>query len=134
MPTNDLPPVGSVERWLRFADSDLCLAKIQLSGDVMIEALCFHAQQAVEKAIKAVLVHFDIPVPRTHVIELIIDKAEQKVDVPKFVREAANLTPYASVTRYPGNYEPRTDADLLDAIQKAEKVVIWAKEVCDETQ
>jgi len=130
MPPSNLPPIGSVERWLRFADSDLDLARTQLTGNVMIEALCFHAQQAVEKAIKAVLVHFDVPVPRTHVIEIVIDKAEQKVEIPKFVREAANLTPYASVTRYPGDYEPRTDADLLDAIQKAEKVVIWAKEIC----
>jgi hypothetical protein len=45
MPPNDLPAIGSVERWLRFADSDLYLARTQLSGDVMIEALCFHAQQ-----------------------------------------------------------------------------------------
>ena len=132
MPPSNLPPIGSVERWLRFADSDLDLARTQLTGNVMIEALCFHAQQAVEKAIKAVLVHFDIPVPRTHVIEIVIDKAEQKVEIPKFVREAANLTPYASVTRYPGDYEARTDADLLDAIQEAEKVVTWAKEICRE--
>jgi HEPN domain-containing protein len=130
MQPNDLPAIGSVERWLRFAESDLALAKLQLTGDVMIEALCFHAQQAVEKAIKAVLVHFDILVPRTHSIEIVIDKAAQKVDIPAYVHEAANLTPYASVTRYPGNYEPRTDADLNDAINKAEKVVAWAKSIC----
>jgi HEPN domain-containing protein len=79
-----------------------------------------------------VLVHFDISVPRTHVIEIIIDKAEQRVEIPNYVREAANLTPYASVTRYPGNYEPRTDADLIDAIEKATKVMALAKEICGE--
>jgi hypothetical protein len=56
-------------------------------------------------------------------------KAGQKVSIPDYVREAANLTPYASVTRYPGDYEPRTDA-----IEKAEKVVLWAKSICLQSE
>jgi HEPN domain-containing protein len=60
---------------------------------VLIEALCFHAQQAVEKAIKAVLVHFNLSVARTHSIERLIDKVAAKVDVPHYVHKVANLTP-----------------------------------------
>ena len=49
---NDIP--GTPEEWMQRATSDLALAKIPLPEDVMLEVLCYHAQQAAEKSIKAV--------------------------------------------------------------------------------
>lgn len=130
MQPNNLPEAGSVAYWMRFAEGHLAFAHSQSEESILTELLCFHAQQAAEKAIKSVLVHFNIQVPRTHSIENVIDKASRVIDVPTHVHEAANLTPYANATRYPGNYEPRTRTDLMDAINKAEKVVSWAKSIC----
>jgi len=45
---------GSPSDWLRRARSDLALAKAPLPSGALYEDLCFHAQQAAEKAIKAV--------------------------------------------------------------------------------
>jgi len=45
------------ERWLAHARSDLAVARLGLQRDVLPEQLCFHAQQVVEKAFKAVLLH-----------------------------------------------------------------------------
>jgi HEPN domain-containing protein len=53
---SETPQPGSPEEWLRYAQSDLKLASITLPSGVLLEALCFHAQQAAEKAIKAVLI------------------------------------------------------------------------------
>ena len=64
-PDSDGP--GGGEDWLRHARSDLALASaVGPVGDILAETLCFHAQQAAEKALKAVLVHVGIEFPRTH--------------------------------------------------------------------
>ncbi len=53
------PPDSPLE-WLNRARSDLELAR-SLKPDVYLEDLCFHAQQAAEKAIKALLIHHGTP-------------------------------------------------------------------------
>ncbi len=61
---------GSPADWLRHAPSDLELARIARPPEVLLEALCFHAQQAAEKALKAVLIAHRIPFPKTYIGEL----------------------------------------------------------------
>ena len=50
---HDRPTPGSSADWLARARSDLALAKVPLPEGAMYEDLCFHAQQAAEKAVKA---------------------------------------------------------------------------------
>lgn len=130
MQPDKLPDPGSAEEWLRFAQGDLALARTSSSDEVPIELLLFHAEQAVEKSIKAVLILFDVRAPRTHNIEMLIDTATTVVEVPAMVREAAKLTPYATAARYPGYSELKTDEDLVDALKLAESIVSWAKHTC----
>ncbi|MGD0091486.1 MAG: HEPN domain-containing protein [Planctomycetota bacterium] len=47
---------GSPEEWLRYARSDLAVARKPCQPEILLETLCFHAQQAAEKSLKAVLV------------------------------------------------------------------------------
>ena len=57
----------SALEWLRFAVEDLDYAKINLQSDHLSAGLaCFHAQQAAEKSIKAVLVLEGADVPKVH--------------------------------------------------------------------
>jgi HEPN domain-containing protein len=51
--------------WLNRARSNLALAKAKRKG-VYLEDLCFDAQQAAEKAIKAVLIKVDVDFPYAH--------------------------------------------------------------------
>lgn len=53
MPT-ERPMPGSPAEWLARARGDLALARVPLPAGGFYEDLCFHAQQAAEKAIKAV--------------------------------------------------------------------------------
>jgi HEPN domain-containing protein len=48
---------GSAHDWLRHAKSDLAVATQTKNADILLETLCFHAQQAAEKSLKAVLLH-----------------------------------------------------------------------------
>jgi HEPN domain-containing protein len=56
MPSNnDIP--GTPQEWLTRAKSSLALAKVEKPEETVWEDLCYNAQQAAEKAIKAVLQH-----------------------------------------------------------------------------
>jgi len=61
------PPAGSPHSWLAHAKSDLRITQICRSDSgVLPNQTVFHAQQAAEKAIKAVLLEHEIRFPRTH--------------------------------------------------------------------
>ena len=132
MPPDVLGGKRSFNRWLRVAESDLTLARLGVSADVLPELLCFHAQQAVEKSLKAVLAYFNAPVPRTHNIDTIVNALAPYVEIPTAIGDLDTLTLYAVGTRYPGDYEPVDDADYADALSKAEQVLLWAKRVCNQ--
>ncbi len=119
--------LGSAEDWLRYAESDLDIARITQSSRILLEGLCFHAQQAAEKALKAVLIAYSIPFPRTHNITALIDLLPQDIALPSEVEAAASLTDYAVLMRYPGNIEPVTEEEYHEAVRLAEVVVHWAE-------
>ena len=68
MPPEGAGP-GDPREWLRRARSNLARSSQgQVTPDVLFEDTCFDAQQAVEKALKALLVLKGVQVPRTHAI------------------------------------------------------------------
>jgi HEPN domain-containing protein len=92
--------------------------------------LCFDAQQAAEKAIKAVLVHRTIRFPRTHAIaDLLSLAAENGVQIPPDVLVATDLTTHAVETRYPGVSESVTHEEWVEAVAIANRVLRWAQAV-----
>jgi HEPN domain-containing protein len=117
---------GSPEDWMRRARSDLSLARTSPEVGVLLEDLCFHAQQAAEKALKAVLISRSVPAPRTHSITRLLELMPAADPLPQAIQAAAVLTDYAVVTRYPGAYEPVESEEYLEAVALAEAVVLWA--------
>lgn len=121
---------GSPEEWMQFAESDLRLARLAVQDQsIRPEQVCFHAQQAAEKAIKAILRSLHADFPLTHDIELLLRLAgEAGIGVPEDIRAARRLTPYAVETRYPGFQSEISDAEVQEALETAERVVEWAKQ------
>jgi HEPN domain-containing protein len=75
---------GSPADWLRHARSDLELAGINRPDEVFLfEELRFHAQQAAEKALKAVLIAKGISPPKTHNIRMLLDILSQVIVAPR---------------------------------------------------
>jgi HEPN domain-containing protein len=126
------PQPGSPADWLARARSSLVLAQQAKPDGAFWEDLCFQAQQAAEKALKAVLISLGISFPWTHSIEALLDLMPPGVDVPDHLREAARLTDYATTSRYPGDYVPVAQQEYLDALRQAEAVVAWAEHVVGE--
>jgi len=116
---------GSPKEWLSYAKSDLELARIAKSPNVMRELLCFHAQQAAEKALKAILIKENIDFPRTHNLRILLDKIPSKINLPAEIEDAVILTDYAVSIRYPGDMEDVTDADYHEALILARTVLDW---------
>jgi len=123
-------PGGTPEEWLRRAKGNLALAKQRKPKEAYWEDLCFEAQQAAEKAVKAVLMSSGIDFPKTHDIgELLalMNRSGQKV--PQEFWKADDLTQYAVETRYPGPVEPVTRNEYRQAVALAQKVVKWAENI-----
>ncbi|WP_456426485.1 HEPN domain-containing protein [Rhodocaloribacter sp.] len=123
----ETPTPGSPADWMRRAHSDLAPARLHPPAGVLTEDLCFHAQQAAEKALKAVRVAFGQPVPRTHNLKTLLEGLPPSITVPKSVLRAAALSVYAVLTRYPADLEPVTREEHREAVRMAEAVVRWAE-------
>ena len=114
--------------WLNRARSNLARAKASIP-EAYREDLCFDAQQAAEKAIKAVLIRRGVAFPYVHDLAHLLTLLEEAGEtIPASVRTAEGLTRYAVVTRYPGLAEPVTEAHYQEAVESAEAVVHWAAE------
>lgn len=101
------------------------------TGGRPLEDLCFHAQQAAEKAVKAVLVLHGIEAPRTHDVSELLGLVSQAGHVvPEDIWEAEALSDYAVMTRYPG-HELLGEEDHRRAVAVAERVVRWAQGIVD---
>ena len=130
MPPDKRSPNDPFE-WLNRAKSNLERAKSdsRLTG-VYLEDLCFDAQQAAEKSIKSVLIHFGIEFPYVHDITDLLTILEGKGhSISDDIREAGRLTRFAVETRYPGLSEPVTQDEYKKAIAIADIVVRWAEEI-----
>ncbi len=122
-------PPDDPREWLNRAKSNLAMARSPIPG-VYLEDLCFEAQQAAEKAIKAVMMKRDIEFPFVHDLNRLVSILEQDGEtIPEGIRRAELLTKYATVTRYPGEMELVSDQEYADAIVIGEAVVRWAEEI-----
>jgi HEPN domain-containing protein len=126
MPPEKIIP-GSPLDWLARAKGSLALAKQPKAEEAFREDQCFLAQQAAEKALKAVYQLKGILFRYTHDLEeLGLGLEDRGVPIPPDVKGAIILTRYAFETRYPGPFEAVTEEEYQEAIRLAEAVVTWA--------
>lgn len=118
-----------IDEWLKRARSSLARAKAgKISKEILYEDLCYDAQQAVKKSLKALCIKNGIVFPKTHNIEYLLELLENnsKENYDE-IKEAKILTYYAIETRYPGDYEPVEDQEYLKAIDIAARVLKWVE-------
>jgi HEPN domain-containing protein len=70
-------------------------------SEISDEVIGFHVQQAIEKLLKALLVHLNIDFPKTHVLELLVELLEANgVRMPEEMADIGSLTSFAVAFRY----------------------------------
>ena len=131
MKHDELQDPTDPQTWLSYAKSNLLLAEKggKVKG-VRLEDLCFNAQQAAEKALKAVCLANDLEFPKTHSLVRLMDIIESAgISIPANVKEADTLTQFAVETRYPSLSEEITKQEYKEAILVASRVLFWAEKI-----
>jgi HEPN domain-containing protein/predicted nucleotidyltransferase len=91
--------------------------------------LCFQAQQAVEKALKAVLVSRGIIAPRTHDLNVLLRRLEALgVRTPAEVADAPALTFFAVEARYPGHARVGPE-EYEGVLRRMDAALAWASDL-----
>lgn len=89
------------KEWIRFAENDLKSAKVLLK-EAIFNQVCFHAQQCVEKLLKAFLVLREIQPPRTHRLVDLLELALAENSEMEILRDRCLiLDQYYLPSRYP---------------------------------
>jgi HEPN domain-containing protein len=103
---NDAAELKRVTRqWREKAEEDFRSALILLRArdPRLAGTICFHAQQAVEKYIKARLVQCRIGFPKTHSVRQLVRFLPGEAPTDLSEAEQDLLTDYAVIVRYPGD-------------------------------
>jgi HEPN domain-containing protein len=113
-----------VGQYVEKAESDLITAAhlLRLRKNLPTDAVCFHAQQCVEKYLKALLVLNEIVFGRTHHISELMALLPAGIRPSLTPDEQDRLTEYAVITRYPGDYDPISREEARQAVQIARRV------------
>ena len=113
-----------VREWVEKAENDLKNAAhtLEMGDDAPTDTICFHAQQCVEKYLKAFLVTRGTDFPKTHEITKIMALLPEGSRPDLAAEDQERLTDYATVTRYPGGYAAITLAEAERAVEIARRV------------
>lgn len=119
-----MPPEAEwVKAWLLKAQQDLSVAERLLrQPPVFPDIVAFHAQQAVEKALKAYLAFHETEFEKAHTIRYLLDICGRiEPEFEKLRKSAEPLTRYAVAGRYPVAGPETTEAEAEQAVDAAEQ-------------
>ena len=114
------------ESWIERAKSSYEISKtIVKSNNIYYEDLCYQSQQAVEKSLKGLLIYYGADPEFTHNIGLLLNNLEIFTEIPEDIKLATNVTKYAVLTRYPGEYDEITKKDYEESVKIAKDCLEW---------
>lgn len=115
-------------RLIRLAHTDLIAAQILYNEDGPASIICFHAQQAVEKSFKAILIKKGTLIRKIHdLVELIDLIQDLSISLPLNGDIIALLNPYAVKARYDDTIPDTLTPE--EALEIATQIVSWSESV-----
>jgi HEPN domain-containing protein/predicted nucleotidyltransferase len=136
-------PHLDAQRWLTFAEQDLRMAELALRAEIFNQT-CFHAQQCVEKCLKACLTAGGELLPRTHLIADLLPQlpAAAQGAIASLEQELLVLDQFYIPTRYPDALpgtlpeglpqQPHAAAALATARRCYEEINRWIVELAGD--
>ncbi|MFO7933855.1 MAG: HEPN domain-containing protein [Bacteroidales bacterium] len=112
-----------IRNWIYRAREDIAVMEnLEISGiEYYTSTICFHAQQAVEKYLKAFLIYKNVDFPRTHDVDYLLIEC-QKIDDENFHFDFKNLTEFGVSVRYPDDF-------YIPSITEAKEYIDLSKDV-----
>lgn len=122
MPASD---TAEPREWLDRARVDLEAAQFLFAHGKAPPVVAVQVQQAAEKALKALLLAAEVPLRRTHDLELLLaDAVEVEPALAEFEPFCESATAFYSFERYPALAGPLLSNDDLEvALQEAEALL-----------
>ena len=119
-----------VERWLSKAWNDLRTAQTMLAvAAPPSETVCFHAQQCVEKCLKAFLTAANRHVEKTHDLTRLVELCSQvDQDFQRLRDIAVQLADYAVTGRYPDDGQDLSIEEAAAAAQSANEAMRFTRQ------
>ena len=115
--------LADTARWLRHAEEDLITAETFLGHPhVPPRQACWCAQQAAEKALKAVLIFLQIDFRRTHDLNVLRDLLPERWQLKTALPNLGDLNKWAVTARYPEAGQEPTKAAASEAVKQARAV------------
>src|SRR4051812_20694714 len=110
--------------WLSKAQADFQCIENNIAGKTIPwDTVAFHAQQAAEKMLKALLVSKRIRVPRTHDLGRVLGEClAAGIAVGHLADDCDYLTPFAVGIRYPGDEPDVSEVEAREAVAAAERI------------
>ena len=120
-----------VAKWLELADLDYSVAKhlLETHHPIPVAIVCYHCQQAAEKAVKALILYFGIAdvIPKKHDISYLLDQVKGRITIDeKYYDYADTLTPYGVAVRYPNELQLE-ERHARNALNDAGEILAWAR-------
>jgi len=94
-----------LKNWLFRANEDIAVIEnlFKFEPELYSSTICFHAQQAVEKFLKAFLIFHDIDFPKTHDLDYLLLECK-KINKKNFEIDFGSLSDFAVSLRYPDDF------------------------------
>lgn len=146
-PGNELSPEQNEQMdecrvWLTFAQTDYdCAAYLNKAPlhPRPLNVICYHCQQAAEKAIKSLIVYFGSQggMPKAHDLTFLLNQIRHIVSERKgieishdFMLMADSLSKYGVAPRYPNEIEV-DERQTARALADSEKIIAWVNQVIE---
>jgi HEPN domain-containing protein len=119
-----------VQRWLSKAWNDLRTAQTMIAvTSPPADTVCFHAQQCVEKCLKAFLTAANRHVEKTHDLTRLVELCSQvDQDFQRLRDIAVQLADYAVTGRYPDDSQDLSPEEAVTAAQLADEAMRFTRQ------
>ncbi len=114
-----MPDASTTPRsWADRAEEDFSIAthEMKRGSQAPFGGVCFHAQQCVEKYLKAVLLLHGVDFPKVHDLEALLALVPGSAKLTLTADDVLPLNRYSVEGRYPGNWEPISQKEAEEAV------------------
>lgn len=122
LPVTERERLETTRRWLTDAEAEFRMAGLAGTEPVLAGRVCFFAQQASEKLLKAVLIFLQIQYPFTHKLDEILALIPPDWPVKSEFGDLDWLSAWAVKGRYVGDWEPAGLEEAADALEIAQAI------------